>query len=96
MAETTDLTFTITGEDGDEATFTVPEGLVDMLSEPGDDPADVVADVATMAFTSRAHAVVHHSDHGDDEQLQAVEARSLELFEERFGMTYGEATGHSH
>ena len=31
-----------------------------------------------------------------DEELRAIEADALERFEERFGVSYAEATGHSH
>jgi hypothetical protein len=31
-----------------------------------------------------------------DPQLEAVEETTMDLFEERFGATYGELTGHQH
>ncbi|MFB6136508.1 MAG: hypothetical protein ABEJ04_07085 [Halobacteriaceae archaeon] len=92
-------TFTVTAPDGDEADVELPVGLVDMFAdEDQDSRAEVVADIALMAFTSRAHMVAHHSD-GEEEfdaDVEAIEEATLDLFEERFGMTYGEATGHSH
>lgn len=93
MAE--DLTFTIEG-DGASAEFTVPRDLVEELSEDGESTADTAADIVQMSFTSRAHMLVHHDDGAVDPTLEAAEERARELFEERFGMTYEEATGHSH
>lgn len=33
---------------------------------------------------------------GQSEELQEVEAATMEKFEERLDMTFGEATGHQH
>ena len=82
--------------DGDEAAVEVPEALVAALSEPGDSPADVVADVLVMSFAGRAHALLHHAEGEPTDDLQAAEAEMMDRFEERFGVTYAEATGHSH
>jgi hypothetical protein len=49
-----------------------------------------------MSFADRAHALAHHAEGEADEELEAIEEAMLDRFEERFGMTYAEATGHSH
>ena len=91
-----DLTFDIEADDGTTDSFSVPAALVDRLSE-GDAPAAAVAgDVAVMAFAGRAHALVHHGHGEADEELAAAEASMLDLFEDRFGLSYAEATGHAH
>jgi hypothetical protein len=84
-------------EVGDESgELEVPETLVDMLAE-GDEPApEVLGDIVLFGLAQRAHAAVHHAEGETDETLADAEATTMELFEERFGMTYGEATGHSH
>jgi len=90
--------FSVDGPDGSDD-FEVPRALVELLAEPDDDSlAQVVSDVAVMGFANRAHAIAHH---GQDEvetdaDLEAVEASALALFEERFGISFAEATGHSH
>lgn len=89
------ITFSIEAEDGDTETVTVPAGLVDMVAEGGQTPTETLGDVALLSFASRAHHVVHHGE-GTDEELEAQEARVMDLFEERFGVTFGEATGHQH
>ena len=89
-------TFTIEGPDGDTDDVEIPAGLVDVLSEQGDEPTTVVADVACMAFAQRAHAIVHHMDGETPEDLESVADAMEDIFEERFGVSFGEATGHQH
>jgi len=91
-----DETFTVEGPEGETETVTLPDALVDAFAEEGDTDTEVVADVLQMAFTQRAHAIVHHSEGGAPEELADAEERALELFEERFGVSFGEATGHDH
>ncbi len=91
-----DLRFDVEAADGSADAFAVPTALLDRLSE-GDEPAArIVADVAVMAFAGRAHALVHHADDQPDAALESAEQAMLEDFEERFGVTYAEATGHAH
>ena len=89
------ITFSIEVDDGDTETVTVPAGLVEMVAEGGQTPTETLGDVALLSFASRAHHIVHHGE-GSDEELEAQEARVMDLFEERFGVTFGEATGHQH
>ena len=89
------ITFSIATQDGDGDEVVLPAGLVDLLAEEGQRPAETVGDIALLSFASRAHHIVHHGE-GGDEELEALEARAMELFEERFGVTYAEATGHHH
>lgn len=90
------VTYSIEDDEGDSSEVTLPAGLVDVFTEDGDTRADAVADVALMSFVGRAHSVVHHSQGEPSEELQALEQAALDLFEERFGVTYAEATGHDH
>ncbi len=96
MADTETVTFSVEGPDGETDEIELPAGLVDLFAEEGDTRAEIVADVGLMAFVQRAHSVVHHSEGQAGEELQALEEAALDLFEERFGMTFGEATGHQH
>lgn len=88
-------TVEITDEDGATTTVTIPSGLVELVAEGDQTAAETIGDVTLLSFASRAHHVVHHGEEADEE-LEAQEARIMELFEERFGVTYGEATGHQH
>ena len=93
MSDVPETTFSITTEAGDEDNVTIPTGLVELFAEDGQEPAEVLGDIALLSFASRAHHIVHHED-GED--IEAEEARAMELFEERFGVSYAEATGHQH
>ncbi|WP_251343582.1 DUF7545 family protein [Haloplanus halophilus] len=89
-------TYTIEGPDGDTDELELPEGLVDVLSEQGEDPTTVVAEIGLLSFVQRSHAMVHHAEGDVPADLEAINERAERLFEERFGMTFEEATGHSH
>lgn len=88
--------YTIESAEGDSDEIELPVQLVDMLSEEGDTRSTVVGDMALLSFAQQAHAIVHHGHGEADEALEAIEERTLDLFEERFGVSFGEATGHSH
>ncbi|WP_254863388.1 DUF7545 family protein [Halovivax gelatinilyticus] len=88
-------TFSIESETGDGDDVTLPTGLVDLLAEGEQSPSETVGDIVLLSFASRAHHLVHHGDGADDE-LEAQEAQIMDLFEERFGVSYADATGHHH
>ncbi len=90
--ETATVSITV-GAETDEVT--VPSGILDVLAEEGQSDAEALGDVVMLSIAGRAHHMVHHGD-GSDEQLAADEALAMELFEERFGVSFAEATGHSH
>jgi len=97
MAETEDRTFVITDEDGDTDEIVAPAALLEALDEGDDSDSVIVGDVAQMALTGQSHAMVHHSTGGDiPDELVEADDRMQELFEQRFGSSYAEATGHSH
>lgn len=83
------------GPDGDDE-VTLPAGLVGMLAEGDQSSAEVVGDLALFGCAQRIHATVHHREGEADEELTAIEEATMALFESRFGVTYGEATGHEH
>lgn len=88
-------TFSISSENGDADEITLPSGLVDLVAEGDQTDAETVGDVMLLSFASRAHHIVHHGEDADAE-LEAQEQAVMDLFEERFGVTFGEATGHQH
>lgn len=91
-----EVTFTVEGPDGTDE-VTVPVGLVEQLSEADDEStAQVVADIAITSFAQRAHMIGHHGEGEVDPAFDALEEAVLDRFEERFGLTFGEATGHQH
>lgn len=94
MADET-VTLTIEGPNGDDE-IALPAGLLEMLAEGDESHAQVVGDLALFGCAQRAHAVVHHQEGAPDDDLVSIEETTMDLFEERFGMTYSEATGHQH
>ncbi|AKH98132.1 DUF7545 family protein [Halanaeroarchaeum sulfurireducens] len=83
--------------DGETDELELPADLLDLFREtPEETDAEIVADMVVMAFAERAHAIVHHGENADDEELQAIESEAMDVFEDRFGTTYAEMTGHSH
>ena len=89
-------TYTIEGPNGDTDSIELPEGLVDVLSEQGEEPATVVAEITLLSFVQRAHTIVHHAEGDVPDDLLEINEKAEELFEERFGVSFAEATGHSH
>ena len=88
-------TFSISSDDGETDEVTVPTGLVDLVAEGNQTDAETIGDLVLLSVASRAHHIVHHGEEADEE-LEAQEAKAMDLFEERFGVTFGEATGHQH
>ena len=94
MADET-VTLSIEG-DAETDEVTLPAGMLDLLREAEESDAEVVGDLALFSCAQRIHATVHHAEGGDTERYRAIEERTMALFEERFGATYGELTGHDH
>ncbi len=93
--DVTTTTISITADDDSTDDVTLPSGLIDLVAEGDQSSAETIGDVTLLSFASRAHHIVHHGEE-TDEALEAQEARIMDLFEERFGVTFGEATGHQH
>ena len=82
---------------GETDSVELPADLVDLFrEEPDETDAEIVADVLVMSFAERVHAVVHHGEGHGTESLEGIESAMMDRFEERFGMTFGQATGHDH
>ena len=94
MADET-VTLSIEG-DAETDEVTLPIEMLDLLREADESDAEVVGDLALFSCAQRIHATVHHAEGGDTERYRAIEERTMALFEERFGASYGELTGHDH
>jgi len=94
MSDTETVTFEIDG-DGETGRLEVPAGLLEAVAEDDQTGPEVLGDVAMLSLANRIHHVVHHGEETDPE-LEAIEAETMELFEERFGVSFAEATGHDH
>lgn len=90
-------TVTVTLEsDGDTDEIAVPTELLDVLGEEGDTAPGIVGDVAMLGIAQQVHGIVHHGQGQGSEALEDAEAVVMEHFEERFGQTFAEVTGHGH
>ncbi len=88
-------TITLSTDDASDD-IEVPAALLDVLGEDADTAPQIVGDIAMLGLAQQAHGIVHHG-HGDvGSDLEAAESRVMDLFEERFGQTYAEVTGHGH
>lgn len=94
MSEET-VTLRIEGDD-ESSEVTLPTAMLDLLREEGESDPEIVGDLALFSCAQRIHATVHHAEGGDTERYRTIEERTMELFEDRFGATYGELTGHDH
>ncbi len=75
----------------------LPAEILELYREDADETnAQIAGDMLVMAFTERAHALAHHSEGEDMGEIADIESDMLEVFEDRFGVSYAEATGHSH
>ena len=94
MSEDT-VTLRIEGEDA-ESDVTLPAAMLELMREDDETDPEIVGDLALFSCAQRIHATVHHAEGGDTERYEAIEEQTMELFEDRFGATYAELTGHDH
>jgi hypothetical protein len=96
MADNT-VTLTLEDEDGIIDELTVPTAMLEMLrEEEGETPAEIVGDIAMFGLAQRIHGAIHHGQGEPPQDVKDAEELTMELFEERFGSSYAELTGHDH
>ncbi len=88
-------TFRIDG-DGNEDEVTLPSEMLELMREGDESDPEIVGDLALFSCAQRIHATVHHAEGGDTDQYREIEETTMELFEDRFGASYAELTGHDH
>jgi hypothetical protein len=49
-----------------------------------------------LSLAQQLHGAVHHGHGEADEALETAESEVMDAFEERFGQSFAEMTGHDH
>ena len=93
MTDPDDVTVTIDAE-GDRRTIELPAGFVDIVREPDESAADVVADLVLLSAAQRTYEAVHYSEGGVPEEVEAVNDRVQARFEAEFGTTVRDVAGY--
>lgn len=81
--------------DGEEDEVTVPADAVDLLADD-ETPAEVGGDLVMLGLAQQVHASVHHAEGEPDDALQQAEDGMMQAFEDRFGLSFQQMTGHDH
>ncbi len=92
-AETVTVTLE-TDEHSDE--LEVPVAAIDLLNESEEGAPTVIGDLALLGVAQQLHGIIHHTQEEVGEDVEEAEQRTMELFEERFGRSFAEMTGHDH
>jgi hypothetical protein len=74
----------------------VPADAIDVLNESDGGAPTVVADLAMLGIAQQLHTLINHTQEEIGEDVEQAEEQALELFEERFGRSFAEMTGHDH
>ena len=96
MADAETVTLTLESDDGATDELEVPTQLLEMLAEGDETAPEVVGDIAMFGLAQRIHSAAHHSEGETDDVIEDTESLTLDLFEDRFGRSFAELTGHSH
>lgn len=96
MADNDTSTLAIETEDGISDELEVPARLLEMLREGDESDPQIVGDIAMIGMAQRIHGAIHHAEGEPGEEVEAAEDVTMDLFEERFGQTFADMTGHDH
>ncbi|WP_122091253.1 DUF7545 family protein [Halalkalicoccus subterraneus] len=90
------VTFAIDGDDGSSDEVVVPTALLETLADGDETSAETLGDLAMLSAAQQVHAMLHHSPGEPDDDLRTIEEETMALFEDRFGVSFAEMTGHDH
>mgnify|MGYP000022829293 CR=1 FL=1 len=90
-------TVTVTLETDDQHDeLELPVAAVDLLDENGEGAPTVVGDLAILGVAQQLHGAIHHAEGDVGPEIEAAEQKTMDVFEERFGRSFAEMTGHDH
>lgn len=90
-------TVTVTLEtDDSEDELEVPAAAIDLLNDGDEGVPTVIGDLAMLGVAQQLHGIIHHTQEDVGADVEAAEEKTMELFEERFGRSFAEMTGHDH
>jgi hypothetical protein len=93
MAETVTVTLE-SDEHQDE--LELPVAAVELLDENDEGAPTVVGDLAILGVAQQLHGAIHHAEGEVGPEIEAAEQKTMDVFEERFGRSFAEMTGHDH
>lgn len=91
--ETTDVQIAV---DDSEETIGLPADVLSFFGGGEQPAAETVGDLLIVDCAHRLHGHVHHGEEAADPRIEEAERSMRELFEERFGASFAEVTGHAH
>ncbi|MEF8822194.1 MAG: hypothetical protein V5A52_07940 [Halovenus sp.] len=93
MAET--VTVTLESDDKHDE-LELPVAAVDLLDENDEGAPTVVGDLAILGVAQQLHGAIHHAEGEVGPEIEEAEQKTMDVFEERFGRSFAEMTGHDH
>ena len=93
MAET--VTVTLESDDNHDE-LELPVAAVELLDENDEGAPTVVGDLAILGVAQQLHGAIHHAEAEVGPEIEEAEQKTMEVFEERFGRSFAEMTGHDH
>ena len=74
----------------------LPTAVLSVLAEEDETPAEALGDLLIASCTQQLHGLVYHVGDEPDAELEAAESAMRDRFEDRFGISFAEASGHAH
>ena len=93
MAET--VTVTLESDDKHDE-LELPVAAVELLDENDGGAPAVVGDLAILGIAQQLHGAIHHAEGEVGPEIEEAEQKTMDVFEERFGRSFAEMTGHDH
>lgn len=74
----------------------LPVAAIDLLDEHDEGAPTVIGDLAILGVAQQLHGAIHHAEGEVGPEIEEAEQKTMDVFEERFGRSFAEMTGHDH